>query len=114
LLEIFVKSLLLNLQFFLTSSLLKSDGVLTKTSFDTLTWQKKAQQKKLNKKRESFFVSSFWNKKCFTFFVSVSNIIFVFVRSDLALLKKVKRQQSQKRQIKIANLLLNRCGFFLL
>ncbi len=37
LLEVFVKSLLLNLQFFLTSSLLKSDGVLTKTSFETLT-----------------------------------------------------------------------------
>jgi hypothetical protein len=52
------------------------------------------------------------DKKSETFFVS--NIIFVFVRSDLALLKKVKRQQSQKRQIKIANLLLNRCGFFLL
>ena len=59
---VFVKSLLLNLQFFLTSSLLENDGVLTKTKFlfdftqKNITAGKKIIKKKLLLNRSALFI----------------------------------------------------------
>ena len=72
----------------------------TKIIFESLT--KDGWQKKLNKKRESFFVSSFWNKNKNNIFVSNSIVLslcptktnflfYFFIRFISALLKETKK-----------------------